>query len=395
MKSVAVGLALSMALAAQDSPFSQKKPGKKPAGPSPAAPRAASSESKKKPQNTAAAVKAGLEWLARNQQADGSWNTVLGGRAGLITVTSFCALSLIASGVEEYRPLVDKAAQFVSGNLFGASNPIGGQWDQTNWQFAIGGMFLCEYWKQNRPAEGKPKNVETKAEAARPEPAKSDDGLLQKIVDEIVKRIEPSGGWGHGPHVKNALNYLELEVMSNFMLATLGMARKLGAKVPGETIGKATRFVEECCNPGQGAVGYSPNPGQKGIACPCRTGGAIFGFAQAGQTGHPLFGRMIEAWKRIMKNSGEGHGSLAMGLLESALGARQIGPDAWDQFVGDFFPLILSHANADGSFKHIQGKTMMSVGGDGMTGPAYPTGVLTLIMQLDLGHLRFLGQRTN
>jgi hypothetical protein len=330
------------------------------------------SASSKKPGNTPAALKAAIEWLLKNQQKDGSWDTRLGGETGTVVVTSWCGLALMATG--ENKDPWTKAAKYVAARILNKSHNPDPKWDQTNWQVAIGGMFLAEYVAETKDAEVK--------------------AVLEKVADEIGKRMEPSGGYGHCKGVKNALNYIELEVMSNWMMAAAGMCRRLNIKVSGD-MGRAMSFVENCCSPGGGNVGYSPGPGQKGVGCPCRTGGAIFAFACLKAQSNGLYAKMAEYYKKAIDKSNEGHGSLAMGLLESALGARTLGSDVWDAYVSKFFPQILSHANADGSFKHITGKTMQSIGGDNMTGPAYPTGIFALILQLDLGNLTFVGQRNN
>jgi hypothetical protein len=83
--------------------------------------------------------------------------------------------------------------------------------DRSNWNVAIGGLFLCEYaaaLKETRP----------NAKNARLQQA------LDKLADEAVRRMEDSGGWGHTPRLTNELGYVELEVMSNWMLAMLGAA---------------------------------------------------------------------------------------------------------------------------------------------------------------------------
>jgi hypothetical protein len=334
--------------------------------------RGPASESKSKPGNCRAVVKSALDWLAKSQAANGHWESRMAAVTGEVVVTSFCALALMASG-NGYREQVDKAAKFVSANLFKKGFNPDPKWDQTNWQIGIGSLFLCEYYADSKSADVK--------------------ATLEQAVAEIFKRMEPSGGWGHCPTVKNALNYLELEIMSSWMLSAAGAAQKLGFKIPSDKVGRALKFIEDSCAPGKGGVGYSPNPGQKGMGCPGRTGGAIFLHALLNQKSAPLYPKMAEYWKQAVDRTSEGHGSLAMGYLGSALGARQMGAEEWDTYVAKFFPTILGAANGDGSFKHLKGKTMHSMGGDGMAGAPYSTGIYVLILQLDLGNLSFLGQR--
>jgi hypothetical protein len=327
-------------------------------------------------------VAAGLAWLVKAQQADGSWQTGMGTNSTAILVTtSYCGLALMAAG-PQYRRQVDAAAGFVAANLFRGTLPgAPAHLDQSNWSVAIGGLFLCEYyagWKKRRPG-------------AR---SRDMERLLNALVKEAVGRMEPSGGWGHTKRVKNPLGYLELEIVSNWMLATLGACQRLGVEVPEEEVGKALKFVAECCNEGSGGVGYSPRPGWKGFGCPCRTGGAIFAFAILGKENDPLYPRMVEFWRaRSPGESDGGHGSVAMGLLSSALAARQLGEGEWQGFEEKFFPKVLALARRGGAFKEMEGSTPQSKANeDRMAGDAYNTGIYLLLLQLDRGNLTYLGR---
>lgn len=301
----------------------------------------------------------------------------------ILVTTSWCGLALLAGG-DRYKVPTERAANFVSEYLF--EDPVPSkfppQWDQSNWRVAIGGLFLAEYY-----ASLKKKNPQIKSAKLQK--------VLARLVTESIQRMESSGGWGHTSRIKNPLGYLELEIVSNWMLAALGACQRLGIAMPVDKVDLALQFIEDCCRPGEGGVGYSPRPGQKGFACPGRTGGALFAFALLGRHEHPLYPRLISSWKKTMSESGEAHGSIAMGMLGSALGARQIGPEEWQEFIARFLPSILDHANPDGSFKHLTGKTPRSAGADQEVGATYNTGIYTLILQLDRKKLSFLGQRLN
>ena len=62
---------------------------------------------------------------------------------------------------------------------------------------------------------------------------------------------------------------------------------------------------------------------------------------------------MVQFWKENYKDSVGGHGSVALGFLGSALGARQLGDDSWDLFSAACFPQILQAANSNGTYKII------------------------------------------
>jgi hypothetical protein len=237
----------------------------------------------------------------------------------------------------------------------------------------IGGVFLAEAYSHGSTAEVR--------------------ATLDRCVKEIERRMEKSGGWGHYHGGPNALNYVELEVMSTWALGTLGICKREKIRINSSKVTRAFKFIQDCCAPGKGGVGYSPNRGQKGMGNAGRTGGAIWLFALHGQTGHPLYGKMGAFWRTKIDNSTNGHGSIALGCLGSALGARQLGSADWDNFVAKAFPKILKVRKADGSFGAIKGTGLGSAGSDNSAGANYNTALYALVMQLDLGNLNYVGAK--
>jgi hypothetical protein len=102
---------------------------------------------------------------------------------------------------------------------------------------------------------------------------------------------------------------------------------------------------------------------------------------------------MVKAYKSMEKAIPEGHGSAALGYIGSALGARQIGDAEWKNFAVAFFSNIQGASQPDGSFSFLKGTTPHSVGFDHAIGPAYNTGIYTLILLLDNSKLQFVGAR--
>ena len=329
-----------------------------------------------------AAVKSSIAWLLKNQKADGSWQPDMGdNRPALVATTSFAAMSLLASG-GSHDVQVRKAAAYVLDNIFEnrMTAKLPPEWDQSNWKIAIGGLFLAEYYARLKARDPKYKSPQLET-------------ALQRCVDEAMKRMEATGGWGHTPTLKNPLGYVELEIVSNWMLPMLGACQRLGMKVPQEKVDLSLKYVQDCCREGQGSVGYSNRPGQRGMGDSSRTGGAIFGFAALGKQKTPFYNLMVRSYLQQIDDAGEGHGSLAMGYIGAALGARSISEAAWKSFDAKHYPTILKAANADGSFKFIKGTTIKATGFDDKLGPAYNTAVYSLLLQLDSGNLKFMGQR--
>lgn len=333
-------------------------------------------ESSKKPPGTRSAVAKALSALASRQQGNGSWRVGLASVTGTVVGTSFAGLALMASGSTPssgpYSSHISKAVRFVQQHLFDPPRVRSRKWDQTNWQVCIGALFLAEAYARTRSADLK--------------------ATLDRALVEIFRRMESSGGWGHSNQGPNALGYVELEVMSTWALGAAGALKHLGFRVPPDKVTAALTFIRNCCAGESGGVGYSPRRGQKGIGEEGRTGGAIWLFGLHGQKSDPLYGRMAAWWRAHLDGAVNGHGSIAMGCLGSALGGLQLGGGDWDRFVEAVFPKILNLQNPDGTFRAAKGTGAGAVGGDRTAGTDYNTALYTLTLQLDLGNLRFLGR---
>ncbi|MCO5165175.1 MAG: DUF6288 domain-containing protein [Planctomycetes bacterium] len=323
-----------------------------------------------------AIIDAGLTFLARQQQPDGRFPTDLGGKTGNVVVTSLGGLAFLAAGAgfEPGGPL-DRATTYVLNNV-GPAGPSpfsrggGGNWNQENWELSYGLMFLAEVARKTRRPDVKAKCAE--------------------LVKLLEKNQEASGGWAHGPGGPNALNYLELQIMSNYALLGMGAARKLGIEVDASRLERALGWVEGTAS-NDGGVGYSHRQGQKGFGDPGRTAGAIVAFASLGQTRHPFFGRMVGYLERNLSRLPEGHVSPAMHLLAGAMASRLLGR-GWDAYMEAYRPLIMSFRRPDGSFSATPTRESRSLGSntDITVGPSWTTATYVLILSLPRNKLPLL-----
>jgi hypothetical protein len=326
-----------------------------------------------------AIVEAGLAFLARTQGPDGRFPTDLGGKTGVVVVTSLGGLAFLAAGAgfEAGGPL-DRATTYVLSHVgaaeaspFGRAGGGGGNWNQENWELGYGLMFLAEVAKKTKRADVKAKVAE--------------------LVAHIERNQEASGGWAHGPGGPNALGYVELEIMSNYTLLGLGAAKRLGANVDAARLERALTWIESTAG-GDGGVGYSPREGQKGHGDPGRTAGAIVAFAALGQTRHPFFGRMLGYLDANLGRLPEGHVSPAMHLLAGAMATRLLGGRAWSGYMDAYRTHIMTSRRPDGSFastptaesKQLSSNTDLTVG------PCWNTATYVLILSLPNDRLPLL-----
>ncbi|MHC4660280.1 MAG: DUF6288 domain-containing protein [Planctomycetota bacterium] len=331
-----------------------------------------------KPSKAKKALKKALAYIASKQNDDGHWDCQMSGANGQVVVTSLCGLALMAGGSTldsgPYALNVFRAVRFVSQNItkiedWEKKTQNGTVNGQQNWRWGLGGMFLAE-------AYAKSKNPEIKT-------------VLDEVVRLLAESQEPSGGWGHGPGGPNALGYVELEVVSNWALSAMGMAKSLGCKVKSFNFKKGMDYVLRCTNKA-GGVAYSTRPGQRGHGCPGRTGGAMLAFTLC-KNRPSNYSKMAAYLAKTMKQAPSGHASPVMHIMGSGLGAIQTSKEMWDQFAAQLIPVILQHTNPDGSFRTIvnpqEGDT------DSANGPFYTGGICALMLAVDEGRLKYMSGR--
>mgnify|MGYP003343726332 CR=1 FL=1 len=156
-------------------------------------------------------------------------------------------LAWLGGNKAKYKGNLDSAAAFVQRTL-GASNPLaaaGGDanWDQSTWGYAHAALFLGELHLANG---GKKPSAE-----------------LQKIADTLCVRQELTGGYGHGPGGKNALGYIELNILAAYVACGLSVLQQGGCKVDGAVLDKLFGYTEQSAS-SDGGVGYATGEGQKG-----------------------------------------------------------------------------------------------------------------------------------
>jgi hypothetical protein len=316
------------------------------------------------------AVNAALEYLAKTQQG-GEWPMSYA-MPGKVVVSSFCGLAYLASGSTpakgKYSNNIKNILVFVMNNinndgLGGVKTSGGGNNNQTNWSLGIGGLFLAEVYQVTKAKDVKEK--------------------LESVCRKIMDNQESSGGWGHGPGGPNALNYVELNVVANWCLATLGLSKQLGIDVDNAKIDRGIKYIMDSCA-GGGGVGYSTREGQKGDGCPGRTGATIFVFKILGKQNDNQLKKMVTfvetEMPKLFTRLGYAHGSPSMGLFGCAIGSYNSGKkELWEKFTKLFFEKIISHQNADGSFKAIMNEAEKN---EDSICQAYPTGIMALVLQL-------------
>jgi hypothetical protein len=177
------------------------------------------------------AIQAGLAWLAKQQNADGSFGS--GTYRGNIAVTSVAGLAFMSSGSSPgrgpYGAQIDRALLYVMENT-SASGFIAVAAASTHgpmYSHGFGTLFLAEAYGMTHRPEIREK--------------------LQKAVHLIIDCQNFEGGWRYQPVRRDA----DLSV-TICQINALRAARNAGIYVPKETVDNCINYVKHSQNPDGG-----------------------------------------------------------------------------------------------------------------------------------------------
>jgi prenyltransferase beta subunit len=177
------------------------------------------------------AIEQGLAWLAKQQNADGSYGS--GAYRGNIAVTSLAGLAFMASGSSPgrgpYGVHIDRALNYVMENTStsGFISVPNAATHGPMYSHGFGTLFLAESYGMTRRAELREK--------------------LEKAVRLIVDTQNREGGWRYQPQPLDA----DLSV-TICQINALRAARNAGIYVSKETVEACIKYVQNSQNPDGG-----------------------------------------------------------------------------------------------------------------------------------------------
>ena len=277
-----------------------------------------------------------LAWLAK-RQVGGGFPETLGGSNGAVVQTCLAGLAWIGGGSSlakgKHKENLATAQQFVLRTVGQANKMTGaeGNWDQTTWGYAHAAIFLGEL---QLAGGGKKPSAE-----------------LQRIADTLCARQEVSGGYGHGPGGKNALGYIELNILAGYVACGLSLAQQAGCKVDTAVVDKLFGYTEESSGE-DGGVGYATGPGQKGMGNIGRTAGMWLAARGLGRADHPNTAKMAAYARDHIADMMGGHASLQQHILLAGIAASALGKEAAEAYWSGGLSRDLTLARApDGSLQ--------------------------------------------
>lgn len=211
------------------------------------------------PQSEAAVVR-GLEYLAKQQKANGHWDS--GNYRDDAAISGLCTLSFLSAGHQpgrgKYGDVLNKAVDYLSEStrsdgLIGRGNSAGPP------MYGHGFATLCfaELYGMTKRADFKEK--------------------LENAVGLTIRAQGPEGGWRYQPNSPDA----DISVTAVQVVA-LKAAANGGVKVPEETVKKALAYIRRCQNNADGGFSYQTTQHGSG---PARTGAGLLSLALSGQKG--------------------------------------------------------------------------------------------------------------
>ncbi len=303
------------------------------------------------------AVDRGLEWLAAQQQPDGSF---MGGRFGKnVAITSVAALAFMADGHlpgrGKYAEVVERATDFVldaaaENGLIAAEAAHGPMYGH-----GFAALFLGEI-------EGMTRGGPDSRRSARLHEA------LVKAVRLIERTQNEEGGWRYNPVPYDAdVSVTICQVMA------LRSARHAGLEVDAGVIDRAVEYVKRCQNP-DGGFRYQADTGSS--AWP-RSAAGVAALFYAGIYNDESIDRGVEYLERtaLPGASRPSRAHYFYGHYYAVQAMYLAGGDAWATWWPAVRTELLSDQQADGSWQ------------DTTVGSEYGTAMALIVLQMPKRYL--------
>jgi hypothetical protein len=322
-----------------------------------------------------AAVRKGLEWMARTQSKDGHWEAF--GGAYPVTMTALGGMSLLMEGSTiregKYKDNIRRAADWLlqrampNGMIGNPSIP--GEAGRYMYGHGFGMLFLSCVVGEEEEGERRRKLVD----------------VLERAAKFSYNAQTNRGGWGYVSAAEG--NNFDEGSVTVTQMQGLRAARNAGIAVPADAIKKGMEYLKNSTNE-QGGVIYSLGGGGGGDGRPALTAAAIACGFSAGDYSSPLVRKWFKFCQGHIGHLGLGarfghdeytHYYLAQAVyLLGEEGYARLFPDSreserlkWSSYRKETFDTLLRSQQADGSWT------------GGHVGPVFITAVHLSILQLD------------
>ena len=314
-----------------------------------------------------AAIRDGLEWLARNQQRSGAWSAG-GGRAGYEgAMTGLAGLALLASGSTPTRgPYADnirRAIHWVLAQQNRATGLIVSRGEESRSMYSHG--FCTLFLAEALGTTGSP-SLERRIRVAL-------ENAIKLIEGSQSRPTEDAGGWIYTP--SGASDEGSVTVTQ---VQALRACQNAGLQVNRAVIDRAFNYLK-LTKTADGGIAYSlaqMRGGRGGTSRPALAAAAWTCLNSAGRYNDPLTIAVrdycLERYRSLIGGRQSFYFYLHLYLAEAMY---QHGGEPWRDYFARIREDMLERRNADGSWN-----------GDNI-GPTYGTAVALIILQLPNGYM--------
>jgi len=328
--------------------------------PSPSIARAEAGNDKPVPPKVQAAVDKALDWLAKNQNPDGTWPA---GQGISTSVPSLAVMAFLASGHTPgqgpYGESINKAIDYVlsqqkSDGLLSANNGNAGMYEH-----GISTAMLAESC-----------SLVDDARKARIEKAVALGAKL--ILDAQKPRGKPksmphTGGWRYSQRSEDS----DISV-TGWQLEALRGASRCGAPIPNDALEAGREFVRRCAVPKELGGGFTYQAGNRDANAP-RTGTGVLALELTGD--HHNSPEALRGGDYLLDHplTNPRQGFYFYGIYYVSRAYKQLGGEYWETGYPKLRDALLSAQNDQGVWPDGSGQEMRA-------GDAYRTSMAVLAL---------------
>jgi len=293
-----------------------------------------------------------LEWLASQQNANGSYSD--GSYPQNTAMTAFAMLAFMSQGNLPnqgiYGPEVAKAAKFLMSCARPEDGVIAGPIGAGNgmmYGHAMATLALAELWGQTGDDELRP--------------------ILKKSVELIVGCQNYEGGWRYQPQPTGAdISATIIQVMA------LRACKNAGLNVPDSTMKRAIEYVKDCYEPSIGAFSYQIGSGRVG---PSRTAAGMCVLFLTGEYKANELPKAIE----YLTDNFDMQEHFFYGHYYASHAMHQVGGKVWEDWYRRLESTLLPRQSSDGSW------SIRFTRND--VGPVYQTSIAVIALSVPASYL--------
>ena len=304
-----------------------------------------------------AAVKKGLDYLAKTQAADGSWHGLPDGDHYPVAMAGLAGMAFLSNGSTSTRGAYADQVRRTTSYLVSQAQATG---------------LIAEGEEQGHPMYGHGFGMMFLASAygmeTRPEVRKKMEGIIKKAIQLTATGQSNLGGWTYYPGGGDEGSVTVTQMQG------LRAAHNAGFTIPKGTIENAIRYLELCKTP-DGGICYSYGSG--GDTRLPITAAAVCCLYSAGEYESPLadscMNYVMEKFKSSQNEFSSGHYFYLH--LYASLAFYQAGDQFWDPYFPKARDNLVKQQQGDGSWN-----------GDGV-GTVFGTSLACILLQIPYKYL--------